>query len=223
MSRSRFAASAMPWVCAGLLAFTTGCQTTYYKTMEAFGVHKREILVDRVEEARDDQEEAKEQFKTALEAFSEVVQWEGGDLQKMYDKLNDEYERSKSKADDVHERIDAVEDVGDALFAEWEKELDQYESAELRRSSEKLMKSTRRNYDGMVMAMRKAESKMEPVLTRLHDQVLFLKHNLNARAIASLETTVVSFESDVAALIQELERSIAEANEFIDSVNATEG
>jgi hypothetical protein len=49
-----------------------GCQSAYYKTMETFGYHKREILVDRVEDARDSQEEAKEQFQSALEKFSAV-------------------------------------------------------------------------------------------------------------------------------------------------------
>ena len=34
--------------------------------------------------------------------------------------------------------------------------------------------------------MRLAESRIEPVLKSFRDQVLFLKHNLNAKAIASL-------------------------------------
>ena len=44
-----------------VLFSTNACQKAYYSTMEKFGVHKRDIMVDRVGEARDSQEEAKEQ------------------------------------------------------------------------------------------------------------------------------------------------------------------
>lgn len=209
-----------PTVTLLALLALAGCQTTYYKTMEAFGVHKRDLMVSRVEAARDDQEEAKEQFRDALEAFSAVVDVEGGDLERMYTKLRDEYEASKEQAEDVHERIAAVQDVAEDLFDEWEDELDLYQSKELRRSSERTMKRTRRRYEEMLAAMQRAEAKMVPVLERFQDQVLFLKHNLNARAIASLENTVVSLEAEVEALVRDLERSIAEANEFIDAMNA---
>ena len=105
--------------------FLAGCQTAYYKTMEKIGIHKRDIMVDRVEKARDSQEEAKEQFKSALEEFSSVLNFKGGDLEEKYNKLNDEYEESEEKASDVKRRIDAVEDVSEALFSEWEEELEQ--------------------------------------------------------------------------------------------------
>lgn len=35
-----------------ILLEVAGCQSTYYKTMEAFGLHKRDLLKDNVEEAR---------------------------------------------------------------------------------------------------------------------------------------------------------------------------
>ena len=61
---------------------------------------------------------------------------------------------------------------------------------------------------------------MDPVLTVFHDRVLFLKHNLNARAIAALGSETADLESDVAALIAEMERSIAEADAFIAEMRA---
>ena len=66
--------------------------------------------------------------------------------------------------------------------------------------------------------MKDAASKMDPVLAAFKDQSLFLKHNLNARAIASLETDLAKVKTEVAELIQEMEASIAEANAFIDSL-----
>ena len=57
------------------------------------------------------------------------------------------------------------------------------------------------------------------VLVVFRDQVLFLKHNLNARAIASLEGTVVSIESDVEALISDMRSAIDEANAFVATLD----
>lgn len=199
-------------------AMLCGCSTAYYKTMETFGVHKREIMVDRVKDAREAQEDAKEQFQDALEKFSAVVTVDGGELQEKYDILKAELDRSESRAAAVSERIDEVESVADALFREWQKELDQYTSDSLRRSSEQQLYATQRRYDQLLAAMKRAENKMQPVLIAFRDQVLYLKHNLNARAIASLQGVVVTLESDVAQLVRDMEASIAEANLFIESM-----
>jgi len=186
--------------------------------METFGHHKRDILVDRVEDARDAQEDAKDQFKTALERFNEVVAVKGGDLQDKYNSLKTELDRSESKAKAVTERIDKVSEVADDLFKEWVNELDDYTNKELRRSSEAKLRETQARYDQLISAMRRAESKIEPVLVVFRDQVLYLKHNLNAQAIASLQGELTSVETDVAELIREMEASIAEADSFISSI-----
>ena len=70
--------------------------------------------------------------------------------------------------------------VAEALFAEWQKELEDYSSDRLRRKSEDQLRTTRQRYEQLIGAMRRAESKIEPVLRPLRDQVLFIKHNLNA-------------------------------------------
>ena len=196
----------------------TGCQSAYYGTMEKLGYHKRDLLVDRVEEARDSQQAAKEQFQTALEQFSSVVNFEGGDLEKKYRKLNREYQRSEAKADGVSDRIDEVEKVSKALFKEWEAELSEYSNENLRRASEAKLEQTRQRYDQLIDAMHRAESKIDPVLSAFKDQVLYLKHNLNAQAIASLRDELTSVETDIASLIREMEASVAEANAFIEEI-----
>lgn len=203
---------------AAVVVMSAGCSRVYYDTMERFGVEKRDILVDRVEEARDEQEETKEQFKDALEQFRALVNIDGGELEKQYDKLSSEYDGSVAQAAAVRDRIDAVERVAEDLFAEWEDELDQYESASLRSSSQAQLRETQSRYEQLMRAMRRAESKINPVLEAMEDQVLFLKHNLNAQAIASLQNELVIVENDVATLIREMETSINEANQFISQM-----
>lgn len=191
------------------------CSTVYYETMEKFGVHKRDILVERVEEARDSQEAAKEQFSSALEQFSALLNFDGGDLQATYDRLNTEFEKSDDRAETVRDRIRSVENVSTDLFNEWEDELDLYTNQNLRRSSERSLQETRALYQQLVTSMHAAENKMVPVINAFRDQVLFLKHNLNSRAIASLRTELVTIESDISALIIDMEKSISESNKFL--------
>lgn len=195
-----------------------GCQKMYYGAWEKFGVHKRDIMVARVEKARDSQQETKEQFQSALEQFSQVLNYKGGALEDKYKTLQSEYDKSAAKAEEVKARIDAVEDVSEALFAEWEDELDQYSNKSLRRDSERKLTRTRQQYDKLIKAMRRAEAKIAPVLSAFRDQVLYLKHNLNAQAIASLQGELVTVESDIADLIKEMEKSIGAANSFIKAV-----
>jgi len=208
---------------AALVAGVAGCQGTYYKAMEKLGKHKRDILVDRVENARDAQQSAKEQFQTALERFSAVVKVPTGELESKYNQLRTELERSEDKAGAVSSRIAAVEDVAKALFQEWQSELDQYTNKDLRRSSERRLKETQVRYQQLIGAMKQAERKIAPVLAAFRDQVLFIKHNLNAQAIASLQDELVSIESNVASLIKEMDASIAEANTFIKAMVKSNG
>ena len=195
-----------------------GCQKAYYSAMEKVGVHKRDIMVDRVEAARDSQQEAKEQFQSALEQFSAVLNFKRGRLEDKYKTLQAEYDRSIARAEEVRDRIEAGGDVSEALVAEWEDELGQYSSKTLRRDSERKLASTRSQYDQLIRAMHRAEEKIEPVLKAFRDQVLYLKHNLNAQAIASLQSELVEVESDIADLIREMEKSIGEANSFIKTM-----
>lgn len=189
-----------------------------YNALESVGIEKRDILVDRVAEARDAQSSAKEQFASALEQFRAVVKVEAGELEGVYDRLNGEYERSQARAENVRERVAAVERVSKDLFAEWERELDQYSDPELKRESSRLLEDTRRRYAELIRAMRRAERSMTPVLEVFEDQVLVLKHNLNARAIGSLRKELSEIERQTTALIREMEQSIAEANAFIGSM-----
>lgn len=198
-----------------LLFFAIACSQAYYGALEKVGIHKRDIMVDRVQEAKQSQQEAKEQFQSALEEFSSVANFQGGDLEDTYKKLNKELQKSEARADEVTARIDSVEDVSIALFKEWEQELDLYESPKLRTQSEQQLKDTKVRYEQLMAAMRLAESRIEPVLKPFRDQVLFLKHNLNAKAIASLRGELIQVESDTDKLIKELEASIAEAERFI--------
>lgn len=193
----------------------SGCESTYYSAMESVGLHKRDILVDRINDVKEAQVDVKEQFSSALDRFTHELNFNGGELEKTYNLISDEYEQSKSEADRLSARIDKVDDVAQALFDEWGEELNQYTSASLRRESAAQLKDTQRRYQSMLTAMRATEKKMFPILDTLRDQTLYLKHNLNARAISSLKGEFGSLRRDITLLIKDMEKSIAETDRFM--------
>ena len=203
---------------AAVLAAACGCSTVYYGAMEKFGQEKRDILVKRVGKARDAQQDAQVVFKDALEQFGATVKYDGGDLQKQYDKMSAELERCEGRAEAVGSRIADVDRVAQDLFKEWAAEAKRFQNAAYRRDSEAKLRDTRRNYDRMLEAMRNAESKIGPVLSVFRDQVLYLKHNLNAKALASLQDESARIEMDVNRLVQDLSAAIAEADRFIETM-----
>ncbi|MBZ0089557.1 MAG: DUF2959 domain-containing protein [Thermoanaerobaculia bacterium] len=201
-----------------------GCKAArekYYGALEKVGIEKRELLVHRVDKAKEAQQDAQEQFKDALEEFQALVGHQGGDLEAMYKKLSGEYEASVRRADEVRERVRKVEEVAQSLFDEWRAEIGQYGDASLRRESERQLEATRARYGQLVQVMKRSTQPMEPVLGKLHDQVLFLKHNLNARALGSLSGTAKTLQADVDALVAQMQTSIAEADRFIAEMKAT--
>lgn len=204
-----------------LCLLLAGCSSMYYSAMEKLGIEKREILVDRVEDARDAQTDAQETFRSSLERFQSVVETPDTPLQEKYDTIRTAFEDSQDVAEEVRDRIDAVEDVSEALFDEWEDELELYESASLRRNSERQLQDTRSQYNTLIARMHRAEAKMAPVLEAFEDQVLFLKHNLNAQAIGALEQELSQIRADVDRLIQDMEDSIAESEAFIEQFRTT--
>lgn len=211
----------MPYLLAIVLSiFTlTGCQSAYYSAMEQVGYHKRDIMVDRVEDAKESQQDAQQEFTSALEALSALTNFDGGELETVYNQINDKYQDSEKAAQEVSDRIAAIEDVSDALFAEWQSELDLYTSSKLRRASEQKLKETQRSYKTMLSAMKRAEDKMTPVLNTLRDNTLYLKHNLNASAIGALQGEFTSLEQDIQYAIKQMNAAITESDKFLQKLN----
>ncbi|WP_415882334.1 DUF2959 domain-containing protein [Neptuniibacter sp. QD72_48] len=198
-----------------LMVALVGCQSAYYSAMEQVGIHKRDILVDRVEDARESQEDAQEQFKDALEQFRSVVSFDGGELDAVYNRLQGEYDDSVAAAEDVTARIKKVEQVSEDLFEEWEEELTKYSNRKLRDQSAAKLRSTKVRYAELLRSLKRAEKRMPPVLSALQDNVLFLKHNLNAQAIGSLKAEYRGIKSNIDLLVRDMEKAIADSDRFI--------
>ncbi|MCU7975715.1 DUF2959 domain-containing protein [Shewanella sp. SW36] len=208
-------------ITSGLIAASlllSGCQSAYYGAMEKVGYHKRDIMVDRVKDAKKSQQDAQKEFSSALEEMQALLNYSDGNLEKAYSRAKDEYESAQSAADNVSNRINKVEDVAEALFDEWQNEISEISKANLRRNSEAKLKETRRAYEQLIKSMRRAESKMPPILTAMKDNMLYLKHNLNAQAIGAIKSEFASLQTDISGLIKEMNTSINESSKFIEAL-----
>jgi hypothetical protein len=201
-----------------LMLLLSGCSATYYKTMRTLGKEKRDILVQRIKDAKKDQDQTKEQLKTTMESFQALTGFQGGSLEKSYKRLNSDYESANSQAGKLHDKIQSIDQVSNDLFKEWQGEINQMGNAKLKSQSTVLLRNAKTRQAAYMRAMRKTEDQITPVLAAFHDQVLFLKHNLNSRAIGSLKGTTTTLQGDVADLIQSIDASSQEADKLISSL-----
>jgi chromosome segregation ATPase len=193
----------------------TGCASVQYSALEKVGIHKRDILVDRVEDARDSQAETREQLVSAYEELSSLIDYDGGELEEKYDRLSKEVERSRDSTEELDDHLQDIDRVSEDLFDEWESELELYSSAALRADQEKKLALARRQFATMRKRMQTARDRVDPVMAVLNDNVLFLKHSLNAQALAALRGQASVLEGQVDELIRDMEIAIAEADAFI--------
>jgi F0F1-type ATP synthase membrane subunit b/b' len=201
-----------------LVLAVAGCQSMYYATMEKFGVEKRDLLKSAVEEARDSQDEAATQFKDALTRLREMYAVNGGALESNYDKLKGEYESSEKSAEAVRKRIKEMDQIANDLFAEWEKEIAQFTNETYASNSRRQLNETRTKYQQLATSLKSAEASMTPVLGQLKEQVLYLKHNLNAAAIGALRGEAANIQTEITRLLDQMNSSIRQADEFIKTL-----
>lgn len=203
---------------AAVAALTALVSTDQLAALDRLWKAPRDVLVDRVEDARDSQQRAAEQFHDALSEFKAVVGLPDARLEAQYDRLNAAFKRSEKAAADIGRRIDRVVSASNRLLEEWRDELDQYNDPNLKRLAQQQFDQTREHATRLIASMRQSERSMGPVLDSFRDQVLYLKHNLNLSAIAALEDEAAMIETDVDALIGEMNRAIAEADAFLQSI-----
>jgi hypothetical protein len=202
-----------------LCLMLSGCSMLYYSAMEHLGKQKRDILVQRILSVKKDQQATQEQLKTTLQAFQEVTGFQGGDLEKVYNKLNQEYERSEERAGKLKGRVDSVDQVAKAMFNEWNGEIKSMRNRTLRDQSREMLVAARNQHTQYMRRMRRTEEQIQPVLQAFHDQVTFLKHNLNARAISSLKKTSAQIDAQAATLIRDIDVSSQEADRYIETLS----
>ena len=130
--------------------FSKKIRKAYYCTRESIGEHKREIVVYQVEQTCNKLQETKEEFEETLVRFKSLIHTNETSLDHRYNLLNRQYQFCRSKSDAVSNKIRAIQEVSEALFAEWENELNEYSNRTLRASSKQQLKAARQNYSRLI-------------------------------------------------------------------------
>lgn len=202
----------------GLAVSLAACNTVYYAAWEKLGYEKRDLLKSAVKKARGEQKDAGAQFQDALTQLKKLTNYNGGNLESAYNRFKGEYDDCEAQAGRVRSQIREVDTVARDLFREWEVEIRQYDNATLAADSRRKLADTRSRFAPLSRSLHAAEATMDPVLRRFRDQVLYLKHNLNAAAVGSLRGTADNIQGDIQRLLDQMNRSIAEADRFIQTL-----
>lgn len=204
-------------VCIGLFS---GCTTTHFSVWEKLGYQKREILQSRVERARDHFQVALDNFGL-LASASEPLTAQGAsasDVASWLQVLRGAYRRALKSASTLSAQIQQVDDVGMALFDEWEAEIDNTASSAQRSADQQELADTRRAYNVLIGSMRRSEVGVSPVLTAVEDSMRSLDAE-SAQGVDNPGSGFLSLQGDLERLSGEFRRSIGLADEFANSLN----
>jgi len=200
------------------LIFIVGCGNAY----KASGQYKRELLLNRIEKARQCHDQAREQFEVVLANYTSIIDGKGGDIRTKYNKLNRECKRAESIDEDMSKRIKEVEKVGKPLFRDWEDELNQYQDEQLRRTSEEQLDLTRSKYLKCIHSIKACQAKVKDVIALINDQILFLSHNLNSKALTTFKKDTSYLKDEISGLVKQMQNAVKETETFIDENSTVE-
>lgn len=207
-----------------IIFLTTSCAKRIHKAVndvkysayESVGMEKRDLFKREISNVKEDQEDTGEAFKDALTRLKEIYHVDGGDLEKQYTKLKNSLDDAKEESTELKERIRKVDEVANDLFVEWSDEIKEIKTSDLRSKSSKKLSETKKKYKELERQLQRSEKKIEPVLSKLSDQVIYLKHNLNAKAIGGLKEEQADIQADIKSLIEEVNESTRQADAFIE-------
>jgi len=180
----------------------------------------QQALVDSVRSAAVETEESQEDYGSALNLFQRLTAPQAVEIETLNEDFDEALEECQQRADDLAERLESVRTEADTLFQSWTQDLEHFSGDALRKKSEAMMVETQARAQRVITSLESVRASMTPVLLKLQDYSLFFRHNLNARAIATLEDTYKGFDSEFTALNQELEQARAEMATFLAGFEA---
>jgi hypothetical protein len=208
---------ALPWLV--LACLLGGCSTMYYAAMSQLGWERRDILVHRIEVARDSLRATGRALDAAWRTFHAAAAADA-DAAVVPAHLQTAYAHTDASARDAQQHVAAVESAGRALFEAWREDVAGTEDAALRTRDAELYERARARYDSTLAAMRQALAGIPPVLDLLRDQAAFLQRDQGPAARGALRAALAAAVADAGRLQQDIGRAIIEANASVQQLAA---
>lgn len=204
-------------ICFSFIVLSS-CSTIYYNFWETLGREKRDLLKSEMLSADSSHTEVKEELEDSLHRIRSEYDFKEGSLEKTYDSLSADYEDISSRSNELSDNIDKSEDIANDLFSEWRKEALSLNKRKYRKDSLTKLKKTKISFNDTLSSMRHVEKNMRKILKQYKDQVTYIKHNLNAKVIGSLQLEMKSISSEMEKLIVQIDRSKSKAKKFISKL-----
>lgn len=180
--------------------------------------NKHDLLLERLEETVALQEETKQYLLEAYDVLSGVSD-DVTELDAQIETLTKTYEQSEDVATNLKKQMKAVDRLAKGLFIEWRRELRQYDNKNLRAKSAENLKKTKQQYQALYAAMKKSYQSVTPLLSLLHDNQLYLKHNRSSVAMQGFQQEVESAGTHMDSIVEDIELSIEESQAFAEVIN----
>ena len=199
-----------------LFAFFVGGCRSLGGSLLVGGPHApQEDLVARARGAEREAQEARVDFAAAFLLYQRLTAPQAVELEQLSGEFEDSVETCEDRARDLSERIDSIRHETEALVKSWTEELARFSSDAVRKKSEAQMRDSEAYAQRLTAALERLQGRMKPVLLKLQDYALFFDHNLNPRAIATIQDTYKDFDNEFKALESELGKTQGEITAFL--------
>ncbi len=192
----------------------SSCQTAYYKIWETLGREKRDLLESNVEKAGDEQRAMENEFEDILSRIRSEYDFDGGEIERLYDQLKSDYENVVAKKEQLEERSDSIHTIANDLFKEWKREAQGLSNRRYKEDSLKKLRIAKDNFKRMSASLKNTQDRLNTVTKQFKDHVTYLKHNLNAKSLDVFKTEINSIKDDMEKLISTVKLSIKQSDDF---------
>lgn len=208
-------------VAALALLTLSGCQHVYFNTMENAGIDKREIFTHRVEDARGAENQARQQLRDTLDNYRRVLLLDSSDLAQRYDLFTASQARNPVNVRALRQRVANLQDIGEAMFADWQDDLKGYRDQGLRDASAAQLDNTRTSYQRVLQQLRDTESGLNASQALFNDPQLMLRHNLTPDGTNALKNGYPAIQSQVEQQLRQMQATVDSCDAFLRQLQAT--
>lgn len=205
----------------GLAVALAGCSGMYHAAIEQLGWEPQDILVNRVTIARDCQAAARNQFDRLVSLVRDLVTDDSEEAAQRVNALRSAYADAEIRAREVRARVAKVAAAGSAVFDERRRADAAIRDPAARERAMQRTAQAEARYGEMLTTMRQAADATGPALAAVQAALASLGPQPSDDAVGALHGAVADVDATVAALVRDLDQSIAEADAFVQrSVSA---
>ncbi len=182
------------------------------------GPAKVEELVTWVERMHVETELTRQRTDEVVEALRDLVAPDSSvDPAQAYATYLEAIERVDEQTTRLRDTYEPMQKASGPVFAQWQKDLDQFHSDSLRNRSEERLAATKGRFEAIVAAAGPALQQADELLKSFRDHALFLGHDFNAASLAAIEQDLVAVTDLAGQVDRGLAESMAASQDYVEN------